>query len=86
MRCIMCNANLTDYESTLRHGVTGEFLDTCKGCLRGLDIPLKERIDLMTDEEIEENFIGGLDKSENYDTIDYKDYEVSLEEHLKINK
>lgn len=38
MRCYCCNANLSDYESTLRHPETLEFLDTCKKCL--VDIPI----------------------------------------------
>lgn len=33
MRCSCCNKNLSDYESTLRHPVTNEFLDTCNKCL-----------------------------------------------------
>lgn len=84
MRCSVCNKNLTDYESTLRHAITGDFLDTCKGCLKELDIPTKGRLDLMEeDTEISEE---GVDKSENCGRIDYIDYDVSLEEHLKINK
>lgn len=37
MRCVTCNKNLKDHESVRRHGITGEFLDICDGCLR--DIP-----------------------------------------------
>ena len=39
MRCYCCNRNLSDYESTLRHPETGEFLDTCRKCLS--DIPIE---------------------------------------------
>lgn len=39
MRCQCCNRNLSDYESTLRHPDTLEFLDICKKCLE--DIPIK---------------------------------------------
>ena len=38
MRCYCCNRNLSDYESTLKHPVTGEYLDTCSKCLQ--DIPI----------------------------------------------
>jgi hypothetical protein len=38
MRCQCCNANLSDYESVLKHPDTLEYLDTCKRCLR--DIPV----------------------------------------------
>lgn len=42
MRCYCCNRNLSDYESTLRSGISGQFLDTCKKCLKDLDIPIIE--------------------------------------------
>lgn len=38
MRCYCCNKLLSDYEATLRHPDTMEFLDTCKTCLK--DIPV----------------------------------------------
>ena len=39
MRCYCCDRPLSDYESTLRHAVSLEFLDTCNKCLEGLNIP-----------------------------------------------
>jgi hypothetical protein len=33
MKCVCCNKTLSDYEATLRHAETHEFLDTCTGCL-----------------------------------------------------
>ena len=38
MRCQCCNANLSDYESVLKHPDTLEYLDTCRRCL--IDIPV----------------------------------------------
>ena len=38
MRCYCCDRNLSDYESTLRHPMTLEFLDICTKCLQ--DIPI----------------------------------------------
>jgi hypothetical protein len=46
MRCCCCDRNLSDFESTLRHAITGEFLDTCNRCLAGLGIPSVGREDL----------------------------------------
>ena len=46
MRCCCCNRALSDFESTLRSSVTGDFLDVCKKCLKGLDIATTERPDL----------------------------------------
>lgn len=33
MKCVCCNKVLSDYEATLKHGETGEYLDTCSECL-----------------------------------------------------
>lgn len=33
MHCICCNKVLSDYEATLKHAETGEYLDTCMECL-----------------------------------------------------
>ena len=33
MKCICCNKVLSDYEATLKHAETGEYLDTCTECL-----------------------------------------------------
>ena len=52
MRCLCCNKNLNDWESTLRHAETGEFLDTCRKCLVGLGIQYQGRMDLDPDEEM----------------------------------
>ena len=55
MRCSCCNRALNDYESTLRHAETKEFLDTCMKCLDGLDIPTTGREDLNQFETLEED-------------------------------
>lgn len=61
MRCDCCNKNLSDYEATLRHAVTNEFINTCNKCLEGLDIPVRGRPDLnpfeSIEDEIEDSFI-----------------------------
>ena len=58
MRCSCCNKRLSDYETTLKHGVTGEYLDTCMDCLSDIahDVPLpvKARKDLIADMDIHE--------------------------------
>jgi hypothetical protein len=57
MRCDCCNRLLSDYEATLRHAVTNEFMNTCNRCLDGLEIPTRGRPDLnpyeqLTDEAV----------------------------------
>ena len=51
MRCTCCNKNLSDYETTLKHAVTGAYLDTCLNCLSEIayqtPMPVKGRHDLI---------------------------------------
>ena len=41
MRCLSCNSNLTDQESTRKSRDTAEYLDTCNDCL-GIEFLLVE--------------------------------------------
>lgn len=54
MRCLACNAVLTDYEATLKDQNTGEYLNECSDCVRGstANYALEERIDLKTAQDI----------------------------------
>ena len=38
MRCYACDAELTDYEATLKSLVTEEYLDLCSHCLSETEI------------------------------------------------
>jgi len=51
MRCICCNTALNDYESTVRHGITRQFLEMCSTCLKSVDayIPIQVRHDLISE-------------------------------------
>lgn len=77
MRCICCNAALNDYESTIRHGITRQFLEMCSICLKSVDayIPMQVRNDLLS-----ENDTGNIelleddDYIEDYDDDDIEDY------------
>ena len=56
MRCSCCNKRLSDYETTLKHAVTGAYLDTCLDCLseiaHDVPMPVKARKDLIPDMDI----------------------------------
>ena len=76
MRCLCCNAALTDYELTLRHGFTMEFLELCQECINslGYKLPVVGRSDLMTEADtelsdnlIEDDEVSGYDDSEDLD-------------------
>jgi hypothetical protein len=53
MRCICCNTALNDYESTVRHGITRDFLEMCSVCLKSVDayIPIQVRNDLLSEND-----------------------------------
>lgn len=46
MRCVSCNANLTDFESTRKGALSGTYLDLCNGCIKGLGIATLDRPEL----------------------------------------
>lgn len=45
MRCLCCNKNLNDWESTAKDA-DGNYLDTCNGCIEEQGIPAVGRADL----------------------------------------
>jgi hypothetical protein len=53
LRCIACNKNLNDFESTRKSIVTGDYLDLCNSCYHSVqdELPAKERDDLRSEEE-----------------------------------
>ena len=48
MRCISCNKELTDFESTRRYTESQEFIDLCNECFKVTGIKAIERPDLMS--------------------------------------
>ena len=78
MRCSCCNEALTDYELTLRHGFTMEFLELCQECIGslGYKLPVVGRSDLMTeaDTELSDNLIEDDEVSGYDDNEDLDDY------------
>lgn len=54
MRCCTCNAALNDFESTRKHAHTGDYLDMCNKCIRGLGIETVDRDDLNPTEEVDD--------------------------------
>lgn len=55
-RCVCCNKQLNDYESTRRHAITNEFLDTCNRCMKDIpNIPTKDRQDLLKEADYDDD-------------------------------
>jgi hypothetical protein len=67
-RCNCCDKRLSDYELTLRHAMTNEFMDTCMDCLSEIaeSVPLmvKGRKDLLVSVDNETAERKELDKDE----------------------
>ena len=81
MRCSCCNKRLSDYETTLKHGVTGEYLDTCLDCLseiaHDVPMPVKARKDLVPSMDIHDDVDELTDVEYNrYSKGDYDDKET----------
>lgn len=57
-RCLCCNKNLSDFESTRKNAVTGKYLDMCNTCFKesgiGEIISVSERHDLSSVDDLEE--------------------------------
>lgn len=54
MKCELCNEGLSDYESTMRHAITKQFVNTCSQCLTAMGdvIPLQVRNDLLSENDM----------------------------------
>lgn len=79
MRCSCCNAQLSDYESTLRHAITKKFVELCGVCLKeiGSAIPLQCRNDLIGEADTDlEDLVDDYENSPmtDVDDDDYGDY------------
>ena len=70
MRCCCCDVNLTEFESTRKSAVTGDYLDMCNKCIKGLGIATLDRGDLQNAGE----------RSSIYDDPDFLDWGFIIEE------
>ncbi len=77
MRCSCCNRKLSDYETTLKHAITGVYLDTCMDCLSEIahdaPMPVKGRKDLIANMDIQERLDTDDEPLYNNYRVDYED-------------
>jgi hypothetical protein len=54
MRCLACDSNLSDFESTRKGTNTNEYMDLCNKCFREIqpDLNSEVRIDLKHDQDV----------------------------------
>ena len=58
MRCIACDKNLSDFESTRKNETTGEYEDLCNECYSSIQNNISEsEEDALTVEYKEDEFI-----------------------------
>lgn len=76
MRCDCCDRRLTDYESSLKSVATGEYMNTCMRCLKGLQIEVTGNLELKhkTEPDIEE--LENDDLDEYYDDFSDIPYDI----------
>jgi len=63
MRCLSCNAELTDFEATRKSAETNEFIDLCNVCYSHVksDVKAIERMDLISESDnYDEDFIEDM--------------------------
>lgn len=55
MHCRACDKLLTEYQSTLKNAVTGQYMDLCKVCLEDIKpfVKLIDRKDLITEADLD---------------------------------
>jgi len=87
MHCSSCNRLLTDYESTRKNAVTGQYLDLCKVCFEDIKpfVKVIDRKDLITEADLDDEPLedDDLDSGDSMgldeiiiDSIDnYRDYD-----------
>ena len=55
MRCLSCNSNLSDFESTRKSKITGDYIDLCSDCYSTIaDTLLEIEENLDPEEDLED--------------------------------
>ena len=56
MHCRACDKLLTEYQSTIKNAITGQYMDLCKVCLDDVKpfVKLIDRKDLITEADLDD--------------------------------
>jgi hypothetical protein len=79
MHCDCCDKLLSDYECSFKSEATGEYLNTCRKCLTGLDIAYVGNY--VLDKSAEESFWDELEIDEPLVDIDHEQLGFDDEEY-----
>jgi hypothetical protein len=83
MHCRACDRLLTEYQSTLKNAVTGQYMDLCKVCLEDIKpfVKLIDRKDLITEADLDTEPEDDLDTGLSLEDLDiHINYEVDYED------
>ena len=87
MHCRACDKLLTEYQSTLKNAVTGQYFDLCKSCFEDIKpfVKVIDRKDLITEQDLDDpledfeddtpTWASTQDFDEFIDIESYKDYD-----------
>lgn len=83
MHCRACNKLLSDYESTRKNAVTGQYLDLCKVCFEDVKpfVKVIDRKDLITEADLddpEEDFNDDLEDL-SYTDFPLEDFDIHID-------
>ena len=91
MHCRACDKLLSEYQSTLKNAVTGEYFDLCKGCFEDIKpfVKVIDRKDLITEQDLDDPLEGedsDLDSGayvEDFDDLisNYREDSIDFDEH-----
>jgi len=72
MHCRSCDKLLTEYQSTLKNAVTGQYMDLCKVCLEDIKpfVRLIDRKDLITEADLDDEPEDDLDTLDSLEDLD----------------
>jgi hypothetical protein len=72
MHCRSCDKLLTEYQSTLKNAVTGQYMDLCKVCLEDIKpfVRLIDRKDLITEADLDDEPEDDLDTEVSLEDFD----------------
>lgn len=73
MHCRACNKLLSDYESTRKNAVTGQYLDLCKVCFEDVKpfVKVIDRKDLITEADLDD---PEEDFNDDMEDLSYTDF------------
>ena len=80
MHCRSCDKLLTEYQSTLKNAVTGQYMDLCKVCLEDIKpfVRLIDRKDLITEADLDDEPEDDLEDL-SYTGVSLEDLDIIID-------